>query len=341
MPCAFQTTPLRLLLLITNHVGTCVILQVPLWAEVLFLMRCGSDKVANRFGVEQSFRTALNARGGGGGRSFSNQQNPAEESFNASVRPVFAEALRQWAATERSGNGAGLHRLDFDRLPRAEFLRVCTMKNDGDTKHYHVKHQFKQATGQDLWHKAVISLLNDTDDNPGDVPVGEIHASRQTGGRGEAYWTNRAINELPPLLGDPGEQLCILMGRENCYDRLLLPEFLTAHPLIKPLNTAMVLQRSLWRFVQDYLWRQLVFVRPESSAPVLSLEHCRSGYVPPVTLHHFSKCPWSSSGVRKHGCKPSCMYKPEHDLHFFSFLRVIYLDSTNTNVWCLLNMCIY
>jgi hypothetical protein len=238
-------------------------------------MRCGSDKAALLFGEEQSFRTAINARGGG--RSFGGgAHEAAEASFNASVRPVFAEALRQWAGSERVGNGTGLHKLEFSgKLQRSDFLRACTMKNDGDKKHYHIMNQFKQATGQDLWHKAVISMLNDTDDNPGDVPVGDTHANRQTGGRGEAYWSKRAVNELPPLLGDPGEQLCILMGRDHTCDRLLLPEFLTPHPMIKQLNTAMVLQRSLWRLVQDYMWRQLVFVRPESHASVLSLEHCR------------------------------------------------------------------
>lgn len=52
--------------------------------------------------------------------------------------------LVQWASSERSMDGVGLHRLQFTHsMPRAEFLRACTMRNDGDSKHYHAKRHFR------------------------------------------------------------------------------------------------------------------------------------------------------------------------------------------------------
>lgn len=102
--------------------------------------------------------------------------------------------------------------------------------------------QFRQATQQDLWHKAVISVLNDTDDNPGDFPTGE--GGRGGGARG-VVGAKRAINELPLLLGDSGEHLLAMLGFDPSADRLALAEFLMPVPQIRQINTAMLLQRLL------------------------------------------------------------------------------------------------
>ncbi len=39
-----------------------------------------------------------------------------------------------------------------------------------------------------------------------------------------------------------------------------LPEFIDPHPQLRGLNTAVVLQKGLWRMVQDYLWRQVAVI---------------------------------------------------------------------------------
>jgi len=102
--------------------------------------------------------------------------------------------------------------------------------------------QFRQATQQDLWHKAVISILNDTDDSPGDFPTGE---GGRGGGARNVAGTKRAINELPLLLGDSGEHLLTMMGIDPAADRLALAEFLQPVEQIRQINTAMLLQRLL------------------------------------------------------------------------------------------------
>jgi hypothetical protein len=241
---------------------------VPRWAETLFLLRVGSAHAPRVF--EGS------AQGEGG-------QHDA----------LMSKALRVWVESEADG-GRELHRVFEGNASEGEgFAKAVNPAA--------VKGSFRKATGQDIWFKAVVSLLNDTADPIGDMPrrkpntpktpsegagraqggVGQVSTPGQRAAAAKAvdtsYWAKRAINDLPPLLGDPMEQLCHLLGRDPACDKLLLPEFLEPSTLshLGGLNSAAVMQRALWRLVQDHLWRQLAAVRPDSAFPVLSLEHCQ------------------------------------------------------------------
>jgi len=88
------------------------------------------------------------------------------------------------------------------------------------------------------------------------------------------------LYDLPPLLGDAAGNLVAHLGLDPSVDRLSAKDSLLSHDrrpedyLDKPAQkvlvnlpaTSLLMQKALWRLVQDHVWRHLAFVRPKCVA---------------------------------------------------------------------------
>ena len=200
-----------------------------------------------------------------------------------------------------------------------------TRNQDRYAKSAHYKLEAERfSEDADKYTNAVLCLLNYADARtPGQIPRPSEPSMQAEPSRYECQ-----LHDLPPLLGDAAGNLVAHLGLDAGADRLAAKDALISRDrrvqdvadrphvavlLEKLPGTALVIQKSLWRLVQDHVWRHLAFVRPVAAARVvsagagaavaaqqhaedhaLSLQHCQTHGVAKI-LDAISKCPgWGS-----------------------------------------------
>jgi len=187
--------------------------------------------------------------------------------------------------------------------------------------------EFKDKS--DLYTNAVLCILNNTDSHPGKIP----RPKEQTEQREQQEEASRdaecRLADLPPLLGDPAAHLVAWLGLaepgDEPVDRLSANHRLGGSLLSRDVDpsaftgqikhvleklpdpfsnkydtTSKWMQKSLWRLVQDHIWRHLVFVRPGHVADVD--RRLRAKKEPPkdrMDLHRLSLRHCQTEGLKK------------------------------------------
>eukprot|EP00960_Hanusia_phi_P039110 753767-Hanusia_phi.AAC.1 len=245
--------------------------SVPLWAEIFFLMRCGAADAAASILNDHSLQLSSPPQR----RPNAHASSSDHQEFERVVKQLFRQALLQWAEGEKGEEGT-LHRLSFSSpsFCKGDFLWACNMRltpeSSSLSRFSGLVESFLRQTESDKWHNVVVSLLNDTENNPGEIPRGHK-------GESESARFKCAINDLPPLFDDVTERLCDHLLLDKAADRLSPSFFLFSNRTNGNLflDTALVAQKTLWRLVQDMVWRQLAFVRPDAQLKAVGRIHSK------------------------------------------------------------------
>ncbi|EKX37884.1 hypothetical protein GUITHDRAFT_144704 [Guillardia theta CCMP2712] len=255
---------------------------VPLWAEIFFLMRCGAADAAASILNDNSLQLSSPPQR----RPHAHASSSEHQEFERVVKQLFRQALTQWAEGEKGDEGV-VHRLSFSpSFCKGDFLWACNMRltpESSSMKRFGgLVESFLRQTESDKWHNVVVSLLNDSENNPGEIP-------RSHKGESESARFKCAINDLPPLFDDVTERLCDHLLLDKAADRLAPSFFLYSNRSNGNLflDTAVVAQKTLWRLVQDMVWRQLAFVRPDPQLKPLGRNHSKhKSQLHPLSLEH-------------------------------------------------------